>query len=520
MTKLLFSSITKPMNRDCSDLTKYSSSEHIYSHLTTNAQDPFGPRSQLNHWTHDLIAYNVNAESVVLHYPTQRRLEREIKKFKPDYFLMHVNTPTFERAENMARRIKKLFPGIKIVYGGYSPEDADNCEADIVIRGEGVAGVRKLIGEEPREIIHPEFYIQYSLLNLGLGLCGVALQKGGCDVGCEFCSTYAYFDGQVAYLLDSDGLCDLTSKYVKAGAKDLLIMDENFLGNKKGNQPFFNHVRSLEQLINTITCFGCMKHVQQYSPEELFDLGIHVWTGIEDFSEQYAKNDYKSIANHFENMHQHGIKVIASTIIGGPHQTMADFRATIDKALALKAYTYQWNILTPFEGTKLNKKVEIADRRHKNRDGHHLIHKHPTATKAEIESLQRQAAQREYFELGPSVIRALEITWNGRNTFKKSKVKRIQQRIENIEKTLKRALPLVDYAILKHKNPDVRERLRDFKGDVISEIGTPDWYLPKRLALIGLGEFESARTSLEKMFPRPLMRQPKFKMNYYPGKSS
>ena len=105
--------------------------------------------------------------------------------------------------------------------------------------------------------------------------------------------------------------------------------------------------------------------------------------------------------------------------------------------IGLKFYTTQLNIKTPFPGTQFWKDVEhllIDNFRYKDCDGHHQVFNHPTISKEKMEAIQLDAQKRDYFELGPSLVRAPEIIFRGYNTFKSSKVPRIQKRVETSRK--------------------------------------------------------------------------------------
>ena len=508
MARIVFTSIIGPVGIDCEDLTSSSSFEHTDIYIQ-NKQGEFSSRSQINHDPLDLMAYNIYASSVVLHWPTMSRLLSEIRKNKPEYVAMQVTTPTFERAENMTKKIKEFFPNIKVIYGGYAPEKGS---ADILIQGEGVSKMRELLGEKPREVKHPLIFLDYKVLYNSIGKSGVILNKVGCDEGCPFCSSYHYHESCAKYILTKEQLNWLVSRYVESGIHDLTIFDENFFRDRERIEFFHKHVRSLEELID-LTCFGCMKHIAQQPLDDLFDMGYHIWIGFEDFSSKYTKNDYGRINDFIKDLHAHGVKIIASTFIGDPKQSLADCKSTLDKVIKLGAYANQFNIETPFQNTKFYNSVEITDHRHKNYDGKHLVHKHPTISKEEMEKLQREGQEREYFELGPSLIRALAISFQG-HTFKPSRVSRIQRRVEKIANTLRNALPLFDLAIIRHPNPEIKEKIKDLRGNIISEVGTPSWYLTKRTALRALGQVEATRLSLEKRFSR-LKRQPRFIRRVY-----
>lgn len=510
MADIVFTSITKPVGIDCDDLTRFSSSEHIYTHLMME-QDIFGARAQVDHWPLDLIAYNLHAPSVVLHWPSMGQLLSEIKYSNPKYVAIPVVSATFERAENMAGRIREINPKVKIVYGGFPPEKGS---ADKLIIGEGVSGFRDFLGEEQREINHPLIFLDYKILNIPLSSSqGIILEKVGCDNRCDFCSTSHYHNG-ARYLVDEAQVNALLSQYLSKGSNSITIFNEDHLRDKERNSRIHSHVKSLDELLK-IMCFSCMDSIQQYNVEELFDLGYHnIWVGFEDFSSKYAKNDYSKAKEFVETMHQHGILLIVSGFIGSPEQTMEDCNATIDKIIGFRAYTNQFGIKTPFIGTPFHQQVQIADERHKNYDGRHLVHYHPSISKKEMEELQIHAQKRDYYELGPSIIRALGIMFQGYKTFKSTDSPRIKRRVAEISARLRKSLPLFDLAVKRHPNPEVREKTKELKSKIVSELGMPRLYYLNSFAVNCFGLYKAGRLYAEKRFPS-LMRQPKFKRNVY-----
>ena len=477
-------------------------------------QDIFAVRTQVDHWPLDLIAYNLDASSVVLHWPSRRQLISEIQRSQPKYVAIPVVSATFERAENMTKEIKDLFPNVQIVYGGFPPEKG---AADEIMIGEGVSKFRELIGEEQNGIRHPLIFADYSLLNLPLSSdVGIVLEKIGCDNRCDFCSTSHYHNG-AEYLMDEAQENSLLDRYVAAGSRHINMLNEDHLNNTERNAVVHKHIRSLDQLLD-IMCFSCMDSVQQYNPEDLFDLGYrNIWVGVEDFSSKYTKNDYSKLKEFIETMHQHRIRIMTSCIIGSPEHTLEDSRATIDTLINLGAYANQVTIKVPFAHTPFSKQIQITDPRLKNFDAHHLVFNHPTASKQEIEGLQIEAQKRDYYELGPSFVRAAEIMFKGYKTFKNSNSPRIKRRAQETAVNLRTAASLFDLVIRRHPNPVIKEKIKELKEEITAEVGKHPLYLPSRLLVESLGFYESVRLELERRY-HSLMRQPKFKRNVYNGR--
>jgi hypothetical protein len=478
----------------------------MYTHFMLE-QDCFGPRAQMDHWPLELIAANIRAPSVVLHWPNMRQLLYEIKTGDPKYVAIQVTTPTFERAENMTRAIKERFPHVKVIYGGYPPEQGS---ADVMIKGEGISQFRQFLGEEPRETTQPTFLLGYKWLGHKVGSeSGLLFEKVGCQNGCDFCATSAFHGKKGTYLQSVDQMKQLMAKYLGMGVSNFTIFNEDHLKDKERNDELHKHIKSLDQLVN-ITGFSCMDSIGQYPIDDLVDLGYyHLWTGVEDFSPHYSKNAYPRVKEFVDTMHEHGILLILSSIVGRHTMKKEDCDAVIDKVMGLGAYANQINILTPFKGAPLYETVKITNHRYKYYDGHHLVNEHPTMSAAQVEKLQLDAQKRDYYELGPSLVRAVDILFNGYRHFKGTQAPRMKKRVESSASGARQSLPLLDLAIAKHPNPVVRERTKALRAEIIEKVGTPEGYALNGKLVHLLGFLESNRIKLEKRFPS-WMRQPKF----------
>src|SRR5215472_13619277 len=118
-------------------------------------------------------------------------------------------------------------------------------DADQIVRGEGIRWMREYLGEEPeRAIQHPEIVSGLETRILGVrlperegGTAATIIPSVGCPMGCEFCTTSAFFGGKGKFInfFDTgrqlfDVMCD-TERRLRV--QTFFIMDENFLLYKK-----------------------------------------------------------------------------------------------------------------------------------------------------------------------------------------------------------------------------------------------------------------------------------------------
>ena len=104
------------------------------------------------------LAENVDADVTVLDFPSRERFVRELRR---GYDLVGISfiAPNFAKARDMARLVRLLSPGTRIVLGGHGAaieglEELVDC--DDVVRGEGIRGLRTLLGQDPgAPIVHP-----------------------------------------------------------------------------------------------------------------------------------------------------------------------------------------------------------------------------------------------------------------------------------------------------------------------------------------------------------------------------
>ena len=84
------------------------------------------------------------------------------------------------------------------------PASTNLIDADYVVRGEGIAWMRRYLGEDPTAPIdHPEILSGFGMRVLGMRVpdntrdtAATIIPSVGCPMGCNFCTTSAFFGGK------------------------------------------------------------------------------------------------------------------------------------------------------------------------------------------------------------------------------------------------------------------------------------------------------------------------------------
>jgi hypothetical protein len=124
----------------------------LFHAQVTRSQGIFSYRQVIRCWGLDYIAENIDAPSVVLHYPSEREFLREIESRSFDYIGINFVVSTFHKVRRMVDLIRNCSPRSKIVLGGYGtvlPDDVLAPFGDFICREEGISFMRRLLGENP-----------------------------------------------------------------------------------------------------------------------------------------------------------------------------------------------------------------------------------------------------------------------------------------------------------------------------------------------------------------------------------
>lgn len=419
--KLLLTSVFKPYGVD----DQYGRKENImelYHNQITREQGIFSLRYNHRSFGLYLMAENIEYPTVVLDFPTMNRFIKEIKKGY-DYIGISFITPNFLKARKMAELTRKHSPKTKIIIGGHGtqiPDIESLIDCDYVARGEGVRWLRKLFHEKvDAPIKHPLIPSAENKRFMGIPLLsrsGILMPGVGCPNRCRFCCTTHNFRFEhIPFYQTGRELFDIcVSMEKKFGCKDFFVMDENFLKNRKRAMELLELMKQHNKAYY-FGIFSSAEAIMDFGIENVFELGVgFLWLGVESHLENYQKNKGIDMPKLFSELRNHGVSILASSILFQEHHTKENIWKEVDYMKTLRPDFAQFMQLGPLPQTALyeeyKKKGTLrTDIPYEEWHGQHRIwFDHPHFTRKESQHILEEAFRRDFHELGPSVMRMCE----------------------------------------------------------------------------------------------------------------
>ncbi|MHC4946544.1 MAG: B12-binding domain-containing radical SAM protein [Planctomycetota bacterium] len=408
------------------------------------AQGIFRTRGTTTQWGIDFIAANLKTPTTVLHYPTMSQFIAEIKKGY-DYVGIAFVSATLHKLLPMVQAIREHAPSSKIVLGGYGTALGQMLEphADHICQGEGVAFMRRLLGERvDAPIVQPDITQVQKLLSVPLlNPTGYIFAGMGCPNGCDFCATSHYFKKKHIKLLP-DGpsilraIEDMRLKH--PGMDTFWISDEDFLLNEARGRGFLEAIRASSLPPLGISIFSSVKALSQFSVSELVEMGVDwIWIGFEGKRAGYAKMEGRSYQELFADLHAHGIS---------PEIIKEEF----EEMIALRPSMSQFLIYGPAPGTPLLERMKKEGRLieeiyadHTLHDGFTLEFLHPHIGQAEMSRIQRRLYREEFRRLGPTPFRVAEDFLEGYVTLRDHPNPRIRAKARRYGRDARASLKII-----------------------------------------------------------------------------
>lgn len=424
--KILLSSVFGPFGVD----DTYGRKENIielFHNQVTREQGLFSMRYHHQSFGLYMIAENIQAPTVILDFPSEKRFIKEIKKGY-DYIGISFIVPNFIKARRMAELVRRHAPKSKIILGGHGtgiPKLKEMIEYDHICQGEGVLWMRKLLGEKVEAPFrHPVMGSAFRKQLLGIPLkvdSAVLIPGVGCPNACRFCATSHFFDKQYTPFFDTGrelfDICVDVEK--KTGFREFFVMDENFLKRPERAHEFVQLLEKHEKAYS-FGIFSSAETVSQLGQEFLARMGVSfLWLGVESKREVYAKNKGIDLKALIRDLRDHGVAVLASGILFLEHHDKESIWEDIRFISDLEADLVQFMGLGPLPGTALyedysEKKLLREDLPYEEWHGQHMIwFKHPHFSGEESARFLKEAFQYEYDRNGASLLRMIDTALRG-----------------------------------------------------------------------------------------------------------
>jgi radical SAM superfamily enzyme YgiQ (UPF0313 family) len=525
--KVLLTSVCRPMGPKYGDAPSVGY-ELLYGQVT-RAQGLFSPRTVNIHYSLEYIAENLDAPTVVLQYPSERELIRELKKGY-DYVGVSFLLAVMHKMKRVVELIRQYAPSSKIVLGGYGTVLKDEelkPYGDYFCREEGVGFFRRLLGEPeiPMPYKQPLLVSWLKIFGQKVSATGQIFAGLGCPNGCDFCCTSHFFSRKHIKLLpEGKDIYAVAERYLDMNPElVLLIIDEDFLLNKKRAMEFRDCVMKGGKTLS-IFAFSSVRALSQYKVEEILEMGIDgFWIGYEGTRSGYGKQQGRRIEDIITEFREHGITILTSMIVGFDYQTPEVVAQELGGLMKLKPALAQFLIYGPVPGTPFHERVmkdnllqdaytNDKDLYYRRGDGFATMVKHPTLSPAAIEDLQRWCFNEDFQRLGPSIFRTVEAWLLGYQKLKNSPNRFLRQKAQFYAKEMKSAYPAFLAGRLLGPNAAVRRWIGELEKGVHAELGRPT-FAERFRSVLGVGAALWTGLTLKlNLFQHPKLQRTQYRM--------
>jgi radical SAM superfamily enzyme YgiQ (UPF0313 family) len=391
--------------------------------------------------------------------------------------------------------VRELSPHSEIVVGGHVtaiPMVERMIDADIFVRGEGISWMRRHLGEDPNAPIeHPQIASAFGRRVLGFKVpevkgstAATLIPSVGCPMGCNFCTTSAFFGGKgkfTNFLNTGKELFDVMCKTESIQkTRSFFVMDENFLLNRKRALELLAKMKEAKKSWE-LYVFSSANAIRQYTMEQLVELGVSwVWMGLESPQSTYTKLKGTDTLALTSEMRQHGIKVLGSTIVGLEHHTPENIEGEIEHAISHDTDFHQFMLYTPVPGTPLYAQIREEGRLLEDVDladihGQWKFNfRHPAISRDLSKKLLDWAFARDFERNGPSLFRICRTALEGFKRYKDHPDARIRERFRRDGQMIRTMYSSMLWAMehqLKSTNAALSERVRALREDIRRHCG-------------------------------------------------
>jgi len=492
---VLLTSVFRPFACDDAFGSRSINPLELYQNQITRAQGPFSLRMHHRSWGIKLIQENICAPSTLLDFPTRERFIRELRTRRYDIVGISGIVVNLGKVREMCRLARECSPQSTVVVGGHVsaiPGIEQMLDADHIVKGEGIRWLREFLGEPAdRPIAHPMLRSAFGLRLLGLRAppgggdpAATIIPSVGCPMGCNFCSTSAFFGGKGRFVNFYDSgkqLFDIMCKVeTQLKVRSFFIMDENFLLYRKRALELLAQMK-LHGKAWSMYVFSSANALRKYEIRQLVELGVSwVWMGFESAQSGYRKLEKADTIALTRELQSHGIVVQGSTIIGMEHHTPENIRAEIEHAVAHAADCHQFMLYTPLPGTPLYAEMGRQGRLLRQTDmadmhGQYKFNfRHEHLARDDSKSWLDFAFQRDFAVNGPSLYRIMRTTYEGWKRYGQDGDARVRARVSAEADGLRRGYGAALWAMqryLRESNRGISERIAELRRQIEGEFG-------------------------------------------------
>jgi radical SAM superfamily enzyme YgiQ (UPF0313 family) len=491
--RVLLSSVFGPYAQDDQFGSRSINPMELYHNQVTRAQGSFSLRMFHRSWGIMLIQENISAPCTVMDFPTRAAFARELAANHYDIVGISSIIVNVGKVKEMCRIAREVAPHSIIVVGGHVtaiPGLESMIDADHIVRGEGISWMRRFLGEDERAPIrHPAIVSGMRTRIMGVrlpqrkgGTAATLIPSVGCPMGCNFCTTSAFFGGKgkfVNFYENGDELfevmCGIESKLK---VQSFFVMDENFLLYRKRAMRLLERMKEAGKSWE-LSVFSSANAIRKYSMQELVELGVSwIWMGLESAKSNYGKLQGADTKQLTRELSENGIRVQGSTIIGLEHHTPENIAEEIQHAVDYQTDFHQFMLYTPVPGTALHKQMEEQGRLLTNIDpadvhGQFKFNfRHAAISRDDSKVFLDSAFRRDFECNGPSLYRMCRTILRGWQRYNNYPDARVRERFAREAKKLSSAYNAALWVMereFRKVNESVSEQIHSLRMEVEKE---------------------------------------------------
>ena len=493
--RILLTSVFGPYAQDDEFGSRAINPMELYHNQVTRAQGSFSLRMFHRSWGIMMLQANITAPCTVLDFPGREDFIRELRAYPYDIVGISSIIVNLGKVKEMCRLVREVSPNSTILVGGHVtaiPGIETMIDADHIVKGEGVSWLRRYLGEDEHAPIHHPAIVsglQTRVMGLRLperegGTAATIIPSVGCPMGCNFCTTSAFFGGKgkfVNFYETGDQLFDVMCEIESELKVDsFFVMDENFLLHRTRAMRLLERMKQAGKSW-AFSVFASANAIRKYTMEELVELGVSwLWMGLESPQSNYTKLQGADTVQLTRELRKHGIRVQGSTIVGLEHHTPQNIEHEIEYAVGHDTDFHQFMLYTPVPGTPLYQQMSEEGRLLTNIDpadihGQFKFNFHHAAiSRDDSKKFLDWAFRRDFEQNGPSLYRICRTMLEGWKRYKHYPDPRVRERFSRDMAKLSTAYSGMLWAMersLKKANQQVSQQIHALRKEINGEFG-------------------------------------------------
>ena len=192
---------------------------------------------------------------------------------------------------------------------------------------------------------------------------GVLFATRGCPSQCDFCTVAVMY----SHTLRKRPITEVAAEYASFTGKVIIFWDDNIAGDMEYAKKLFHAITPHRKW------WSSQASIHAGRDDEFLEAAARsgckqLFLGLESISQQSMAgvrkgfNRVEEYAQIIKRIHSHGIAVQAGIVFGFDHDAPGIFKETIDFLENTGVQNATFNILTPFPGTPLFRRMEAEGR--------------------------------------------------------------------------------------------------------------------------------------------------------------